>query len=52
MERIEREQADYLFIILVVLLTGIGMSMLFSASWYHSERLGHGPLNLFNKQLV
>jgi cell division protein FtsW len=51
-ERIEREQADYLFIILIILLTGIGMSFLFSASYYHSEKLGHGPLNLFNKQLV
>ncbi len=52
MERIEREQVDYFFIILIILLTGIGMSFLFSASYYHSEKLGHGPLNLFNKQLV
>ncbi|MBN2352000.1 MAG: putative lipid II flippase FtsW [Spirochaetales bacterium] len=52
MERIEREQVDYFFIILIILLTGIGMSFLFSASYYHSEKLGHGPLNLFNKQLI
>jgi cell division protein FtsW len=51
-ERIEREHADYLPIILVILLTGIGMSFLFSASYYHSEILGRGPLNLFNKQLI
>lgn len=52
MERIEREQVDYLFIVLVILLLGIGMSMLFSASYYHSEKLGKGPLHLFNKQLL
>ncbi|HEQ71208.1 MAG TPA: putative lipid II flippase FtsW [Spirochaetia bacterium] len=52
MERIEREQIDYLFVVLVILLLGIGMSLLFSASYYHSEKLGKGPLHLFNKQLV
>jgi cell division protein FtsW len=51
-ERVEREQVDYLFIVLIILLLGIGMSILFSASYYHSEKLGRGPLHLFNKQLI
>ncbi|MBN1524436.1 MAG: putative lipid II flippase FtsW [Spirochaetales bacterium] len=53
MERVEKERIDYLFIILIILLLGIGLSMLFSASHYHSEvKLGKGPLHFFNKQLL
>ncbi|RPJ05229.1 MAG: putative lipid II flippase FtsW [Spirochaetaceae bacterium] len=47
-----KDKIDYLMIILIVLLLGIGLSMLFSASYYHSEKIGKGPLHIFNKQLL
>jgi len=51
MERIDGEKIDYILIGLIIVLVGTGMALLFSASYYHSEKLGKGPLYLFNKQL-
>jgi len=52
LEQVSKDKIDYLMIILIVLLLGIGLSMLFSASYYHSEKIGKGPLHIFNKQLL
>jgi cell division protein FtsW len=49
-ERVEREQYDALLLGVIILLVGIGLSVLFSASYFYSERLMGDPLYFFKKQ--
>jgi len=46
------ESVDYILISLIVLLLGIGVSILFSASYYYAEKLFGDPLYFFKKQLI
>lgn len=49
-ERVERERYDTLLLGVIVLLVGVGLSVLFSASYFYSERLMGDPLYFFKKQ--
>ncbi len=49
-ERVEHERYDTLLLGAIILLVGIGLSVLFSASYFYSERLMGDPLYFFKKQ--
>jgi cell division protein FtsW len=49
-ERVERERYDTLLLGVIIMLVGIGLSVLFSASYFYSERLMGDPLYFFKKQ--
>jgi cell division protein FtsW len=51
-EKVEKRSSDFLLILLIVILAGIGVSMLYSASYYSSQRLGKEINYFFIKQLV
>jgi len=52
MQRIEKKSADFALIVLMLLLLGIGIAVLYSASYAHAEKLGRSPHYFFYKQLV
>jgi cell division protein FtsW len=51
-ERIERRPGDFLLFITLILLVGIGLSVLFSASFYNADRLTGNPYHLFRRQAL
>jgi cell division protein FtsW len=52
MERVEKRRADFLLVLLVVVLTATGLALLFSASSSFSSRTWQDPLYLARRQLV
>ncbi len=52
MERIETKSGDFLLFIILILLMGVGISMLFSASHYYSERIFQDPHYFFKRQIL
>ncbi len=52
MERIQRQGGDFILILILVLLAGVGMSMLFSSSYAFSARVYDNPFHLVTKQLL
>jgi cell division protein FtsW len=51
-ERIGKERGDFVLLLLMVLLAGVGMSLLFSASYSFSQRSYHDPFYLLKRQLL
>lgn len=52
MERIEKKSGDFLLFITLVLLIGVGISMLYSASHYYAERAFKDPQYFFKRQIL
>ncbi len=52
MERIEKERTDFILVLLLVLLAGVGISLLFSGSYPFAARSYRDPFSLVKKQLV
>jgi cell division protein FtsW len=52
MERVEKERGDFTLLLLVVVMTGVGLALLFSASSSFSSRTWQDPLFLVRRQLV
>ena len=52
MEKVEKDRGDVGLIMLVIAILGIGMAMLFSASYSFSARAYHDPLYLVKRQLM
>jgi len=51
-EKVQRGQIDYFLLVIIILLFGVGLSVLFSASYVHAEKLGKNPQYFFNKQII
>jgi cell division protein FtsW len=52
MERVDKDRGDFLLVLLVVVLTGTGLALLFSASSSFSSRAYDDPLFLLRRQLI
>lgn len=52
LEKVRRTPVDPLFLSLVILLTGLGLSFLFSASYFHGERLFGNPYHFIARQTL
>ena len=52
MERVEKQNVDYILLLLLILLLGVGVAVLYSASYPQAERLGKNPYFFFTKQLI
>ena len=52
MERVEKRRADFTLVLLVVVMTGTGLALLFSASSSFSSRTWEDPLYLVRRQLL
>lgn len=52
MERIDKQAGDFLLFLCLVLLIGVGLSMLFSASHYYAERVFSDPYYFFKRQII
>jgi len=52
MERVEKQHGDLFLVMLLVVILGVGLSFLFSASTSFSERAYSDPLFLLKRQLV
>jgi len=52
MERVEKDRGDIVLVMLVIAILGIGMAMLFSASYSFSARAYQDPLYLVKRQLL
>jgi cell division protein FtsW len=52
MERVEKERGDIVLVMLVIAILGVGMAMLFSASYSFSARAYQDPLYLVKRQLL
>lgn len=51
-ERVDRRPIDSFLLANLVLLVGVGLSVLFSASYFRADRLFGEPLYFFHRQLV
>ncbi|MCX7030046.1 MAG: putative lipid II flippase FtsW, partial [Spirochaetes bacterium] len=52
MERVEKERGDFFLMLLVIVMTGTGLALLFSASSSFSSRTWQDPLYLVRRQLI
>jgi cell division protein FtsW len=52
MERVEKQRGDMFLVMLLVVILGVGMSLLFSSSWSFSARAYSDPLFLMKRQLI
>jgi cell division protein FtsW len=52
MERIEKQRGDMFLVMLLVMLLGVGITLLFSSSWSFSTRAYNDPLFLVKRQLL
>jgi cell division protein FtsW len=52
MERIEKNRGDFFLVVLVVVMTGTGLALLFSASSSFAQRVWQDPLFLLRRQLI
>ena len=52
MERVEKDRGDFFLVLLLIVMTGVGLALLFSASSSFSSRTWQDPLFLVRRQLV
>lgn len=52
MERIGKARGDRLLVLVLILMLGVGLSVLLSASAYYAERLFQDPYYFFKRQLL
>jgi cell division protein FtsW len=52
MEKVEKQRGDMVLVMLLVVILGVGLSMLFSASYSFSARTSGDPLLLLKRQLL
>ena len=52
MEKVERVPGDFPLILIVLLLVGVGLSVLFSSSYFHAERLTGNSFYFFSRQAL
>ena len=52
MEKVEKKRGDMVLVMLLVVILGVGISMLFSASYSFSSRTNGDPLFLLKRQLL
>jgi cell division protein FtsW len=52
MERVEKDRGDFFLVLLVLVMTGTGLTLLFSASSSYATRTWQDPLFLARRQLV
>lgn len=52
MERVEKEHGDFILVFLLVLLAGVGISLLFSGSSDFAARAYHDPFFMVKRQLI
>ena len=52
MERIEKQRGDMFLVMLLVVILGVGITLLFSSSWSFSTRAYNDPLFLVKRQLL
>ena len=52
LERIGKAHGDALLLLILIVIAGIGLSMLFSASTYYAERLFQDPYYFFKRQVL
>jgi cell division protein FtsW len=52
MERVEKDRGDFFLVLLVVVMTGVGLALLFSASSSYSTRTWQDPFFLVRRQLI
>ncbi len=52
MERIKSEQSDFILVLLLIMLSGVGITMLFSSSYAFSARVFQDPFHLVKRQLI
>jgi cell division protein FtsW len=52
MERVEKKSGDFILVVIIALLVGFGLSILYSASYAHAEKLGRDPHYFFYKQIL
>ena len=52
MEKVEKQRGDMVLVMLLVIILGVGLSMLFSASYSFSARTTGDPLFLLKRQLL
>ena len=52
MERIEKPRADTLMMLILLIMLGIGLSVLFSASTYYAQRLFEDPYYFIKRQIL
>jgi cell division protein FtsW len=52
MERVQKERGDYMLVMLLVMILGVGISLLFSSSYSFSSRVYRDPLYLVKRQLL
>jgi cell division protein FtsW len=51
-EKVRADKADFLLLLSLVLLVGLGSAVLFSASYFKAERLSGSPYFFIQKQLI
>lgn len=51
-ERVEKQHSDFLLITSLLLLLGVGLAMLFSASYFRSAVIRDNPMAIFNTQCM
>jgi cell division protein FtsW len=52
LERIDKRAGDFLLLLTLILLTGVGLSMLFSASHYYALRVFDDSFYFFKRQII
>jgi cell division protein FtsW len=51
-ERVERQHSDFLLVTSLLLLVGVGLAMLFTASYFRSAVIRGNPLSIFTTQCL
>ncbi|WP_020612495.1 putative lipid II flippase FtsW [Sediminispirochaeta bajacaliforniensis] len=51
-EKIERKNSDFILLVLMLLLAGIGIAALYSASYFYAERAFGNPRHFLDRHLV
>ncbi len=52
MEKVERAPGDFTLVLSIILLLGVGLSVLFSASYYHAETTFGSPYFFLRRQVL
>ena len=51
-ERVDRKQNDFIILVFIILLAGIGITMMFSASYYYGLKRFNDPNHFLTSQLI
>ncbi len=51
-EKVEKTKSDFILVVLLILLVGIGLSTLFSSSYYFAQKVFNDPGYFFKRQLI